>query len=113
TGFAVANWGNTLADELFKAFDNSGNPTAAPSTIMNPRMITIPAGQQIALLGEEIHNLSSSDVRDGWIEARSTSTQVSAFFLEGDVGLTALDGAVAGNQTSTELYFTQASLCNP
>ena len=113
TGFAVANWGNTPADVLFKAFDNSGNPTAAPSTIMNPRMITIPAGRQIALLGEEIHNLTLADVRDGWIEARSTSSQVSAFFLEGDVGLTALDGAVAGNQTSKELYFTQASLGNP
>src|SRR5207247_259278 len=86
--------------------------TAAPSTIINPRMITIPPRQQIAMLGEQIHNLSFSDVRNGWIETQSTSSRVSGFFLDGDLDLTVLDGAVAGNQTSTGLYFTQASFGN-
>ena len=110
TGIAVANWGSTPADVLFTAYDNLGNPTATPSTIINPRMITVPPGEQIAMLGEQIHGLTTSDTRNGWIRAQSTSSQVTGFFLDGDFDLKLLDGAVAGNRTATELYFTRASL---
>ncbi|MBZ5498295.1 MAG: hypothetical protein LAP85_17985 [Acidobacteriia bacterium] len=106
TGFALANWGPAPADILFNSFDNTGANTSAP---INPRMVTIPPGGQIAMLGEQIHGLSLSGTpRNGWIQAGSSSSQITGFFLEGDIAETFLDGAVAGNTTSTSLFFTRA-----
>ncbi len=110
TGIALANWGTTPADVLFQAFDNSGNALSTPDNIVNPRMITIPPGGQIAMLGEQIHGLSLNDPRNGWIQAQSSSSQVSGFFLDGDIGPSFLDGAVAGNQAYKNFYFTQAQM---
>jgi hypothetical protein len=73
-------------------------------------MVTIGPGKQVAMLAEQILGLSFSDPRNGWIQAQSTSSQVSGFFLDGDLDQNLLDGAVAGNQTYTELYFTRAQL---
>jgi hypothetical protein len=108
TGIALANWGSAPADVLFTFFDNAGNEVSLPSGILNPRMITIPAGSQIAMLAEQIHGLSPGDPRNGWIRAESSSSLVAGFFLEGDVNLDFLDGASAGDQTSTWLCFTRA-----
>ncbi len=109
TGLALANWGSAPADILFRYFDNNGNLSLAPSTVINPRIITIPPGAQIAMTGDQIHALSpDGPARDGWILAESSSSQVTGFFLEGDGAETYLDGAVAGNRTSTWLCFTRA-----
>jgi len=110
TGIGVANWGTTPADVSFQAIDNSGNPINTPSNIINPRMITIAPGSQIALLAEQIHGLSLNDPRNGWIQARSSSSQVTAFFLDGDIDQNFLDGAVAGNQVYNNFYFTQTQM---
>ena len=110
TGVAVANWGSTPADVLFRTFENGGAQAASPEHIINPRMITIAPGHQIAMLGEQIHGLSLSDARNGWIQFESSSSQVTGFFLDGDLDQTLLDGAVAGSETATELYFTRASI---
>ncbi|HYK89399.1 MAG TPA: hypothetical protein VE398_11555, partial [Acidobacteriota bacterium] len=110
TGIAVANWGTTPADVQFKAYDNDGTPTSTPAEIINPRMVTIPPGAQIAMLAEQIHGLSLDDPRNGWIQAQSSSGQVTGFFLDGDIGPNFLDGAVAGNQLYKNLYFTQTQL---
>jgi len=110
TGIAAANWGATPADISFQAIDNSGNPITVPNNIINPRMITIAPGSQIALQAEQIHGLSLSDPRSGWIQAQSSSSQVTGFFLDGDVDQNFLDGAVAGNQVYNNFYFTQTQL---
>jgi len=59
-------------------------------------------------VGSQIHGLSVSEPQNGWIVAESTSSQVSGFFLSGDLGENHLDGAVAGDKTSTWLCFTRA-----
>ncbi len=105
TGVALANWGTTPADVRFTAYDNSGNPLRSPTNIINPRVITIPPLSQIALLAEQIHGLTLEDPRNGWIEAESTSSQVTGFFLDGDVSQTFLDGAVASGRVDKSLYF--------
>jgi hypothetical protein len=110
TGIAVANWGATPADVEFRAYSNSGSLISSPANIINPRMITIPAGAQIALLAEQIHGLSLDDPRSGWIQARSSSSDVTGFFLDGDVSQNFLDGAVASNQVHKNLFFTQTQL---
>jgi hypothetical protein len=108
TGIAVANWGNTAADLRFQAYDNSGRPLASPAEIINPRMITIAPGAQVAMLAEQIHGLSLDNTRNGWIQVDSSSSQVSGFFLDGNVAQTVLDGAVAGQPAATTLFFTRA-----
>ncbi len=107
TGIALANWGSTPADVRFTAYDNSGNPLRAPTNIINPRIITIPPLSQIALLAEQIHGLSLEDARNGWIEAESTGSQVTGFFLDGDVSQTLLDGAVASDRTDKTVFFVR------
>jgi hypothetical protein len=59
------------------------------------------------MLAEQIHGLSLDDVRNSWIQARSSSSQVTGLFLEGDIDSSALDGAVVGGQTYKEFYFTR------
>lgn len=75
---------------------------------METRLLTIAPGAQIAVLAEQVFGLSLNDPRNGWIQAESSSSQVTGFFLDGDFDQTLLDGAVAGSQTSTSLYFTRA-----
>ena len=106
TGVALANWGQTPADVRFQAYDDSGE-SLAPSGIINPRVVTIPPRAQIAMLAEEIHGLSLDSPRNGWIEAQSSSSEISGFFLNGDVDQTFLSGAVADGHTGTKLYFTR------
>ncbi len=109
TGIALANWGPTPTDVLFRAYDNSGDPMSTPGDIINPRMITIPPGGQVAIMGEQIHGLAlDGPPRNGWIQAEAGSSQVTGFFLEGDIKENYLDGAVAGDKTSTWLCFTRA-----
>jgi len=108
TGFALANYGTAAADVLFRYFDNSGSEMSTPSGILNPRMITIPPGRQIAMLGSQILGLSAKDTQNGWMMAESTSSLVSGFFLSGDLEENYLDGAVAGNGAATSLCFTRA-----
>ncbi len=105
TGVALANWGSIAADVQLTAFDNSGNQTGGSA--VNPRVVTLGPGQHLDMLGEQIHGLSLDDVRNGWIQARSSSSQVTGLFLEGDVDSSLLDGAVVGGRTHTEFYFTR------
>ena len=107
TGVAVANWGTAPADITFTAYGNDGAPLATPSNIINPRVITIAPSAQVALLAEQIHGISLQDARNGWIQANSTSSQVTGFFLDGDVSQTLLDGAVASDNPQKVLYFTR------
>ncbi len=108
TGIALANWGSTPADVTLQAYDNNGSPIASPSNIINPRVLTISPGAQTAMLAEQILGLSLSDPRDGWIAADSTSSQVTGFFLDQDVDLKLMDGAVAAGATATNLIFDRA-----
>ncbi len=110
TGIALANWGPTPTDVQFTAYDNSGNQLSAPSNIINPRVITIAPGAQMAMLAEQIHGLALTDPRNGWIQADAGSSQVTGFFVYGDIDQTFLDGAVAGSKISTSLYFTRGQV---
>jgi len=108
TGLALANWGSAPADVLFTFYENAGSEVLLPPGILNPRMITIEPGSQIAMLADQIHGLSAGAPRNGWIQADISSSQVAGFFLEGDVNLTLLDGAPADGRTATWLCFTRA-----
>lgn len=107
TGVAVANWGSTPADIEFTAYSNDGTRMSMPAGIINPRMITIAPAAQVALLAEQIHGISLKDPRNGWIQANSTSSQVTGFFLDGDISQTMLDGAVATDDPQKVLYFSR------
>ncbi len=110
TGVAVANWGATPADVLLTAYDNTGTPLSRPGTIINPRMITVPPGAQVAAVAEQLLGISLEDPHNGWLEAESTSSKLRGFFLDGDSAQTMLSGAVAGNQAGTSLYFMRAQI---
>jgi hypothetical protein len=105
TGIALANWGSIAADVQLTAFDNAGNQTGGSD--LNPRVVTLGPGQHLDLVDPQFQGLSLDEVRNGWIRARSSSSQVTGLFLEGDVDSSLLDGAVVGGETYTEFYFTR------
>jgi hypothetical protein len=104
TGIALANWGRTPADVRFWAYDDTGKVLTSPG-IVNPHVITIAPGAQIAMLAEQIHALSMDTTRSGWIEAQSSSSQISSFFFNGDIEQSFLSGAVVGDRSEMKLYF--------
>jgi hypothetical protein len=108
TGLALANWGARPADVQLSYRDSAGARLYGPSVSVNPRMITLPPGRQVALTAEEIHGLGAGSPA-GWIRADSTSDRVSGYFLDGDrAGARLLDGAAAATTLSETLYFTRA-----
>jgi hypothetical protein len=108
TGIALANWGSAPADVYLTAYGNGGSRMNAPATIINPRVLTLPPRSQIAMLAEQIHGLDFNTPRSGWIQARSTSGQITGFFLDGNLSQTILTGATAGSRSGTTLVFTRA-----
>ncbi len=110
TGIALANFGAAPADILFTAIGNDGLQVHEPSAMLNPRIMTIGPGAQIALLAEQIFGLSFSDPRNGWIRAESATSSVRGFFLDGDQAQTFLTGAVADSRAVRRLFFLRAQL---
>jgi hypothetical protein len=107
SGYAVSNHSSEAASVEIKAYGADG--ALLPFT-QNPRTLSIPAGQQIALLGTEIFNIPMSTLQNGWIEMTSETKDLASFFQFGNglAGpLTEMDGSIAWNTQSTNLYFTR------
>jgi hypothetical protein len=108
TGIALANWGTVPADVVLTAYDNSGAQLGSSKPIINPRVLTLPPQSQMAVLAEQVHGIDFLAPRSGWIQARSTSSEVTGFFLDGNFSQTILTGATAADRAGTTLYFTRA-----
>src|SRR6185369_2681636 len=89
TGIAVGNPTTTEASVTFTAFQSNGSIVSGAG-VRNPITLKIPAGGQAAKLFPEIFGLATFD---GWVEATSSSTGLTGFFLNGNTALTDLDGA--------------------
>ncbi len=107
TGIALTNTGTTPADVAFTAYGDDGLPVSLPPAAINPRVITLPPRAQIALLDSQILGIRTDERRSGWMMARSTSGEVTGFFLEGDLDQTYLDGSPADGPQASQLYFTR------
>jgi Fungalysin metallopeptidase (M36) len=100
TGYAAANYASTETDILFTARNDAGQP-------VSPRAAVLTAGAQLAQTGEQITGVPSAPDREGWIEARATSSSVAMFYLYGDINQNYLDGALASSRPGRDLVFSR------
>ncbi|MBI3940555.1 MAG: M36 family metallopeptidase [Acidobacteria bacterium] len=100
TGMAFANAGSAEAIVGLILLDDNGQIVNAE----NPRLISLGAGKQIALLDSELFGYRAP--ASGWLEVHSNSANVRGYFLYGS-GNTLL-GADAIASTSTESLFLLA-----
>jgi YVTN family beta-propeller protein len=89
TGLAVSNPTAAEVSVTFTAFLPDGTQFAATG-VQNPVTMKIPAGGQAAKLSTEV--FGSRDF-NGWVQATSSSSGLTGFFLNGASALTDLDGA--------------------
>jgi len=87
TGIAVGNPTPAQATVTLTAYLHDGSLVS--SAIANPVTLRIPAGGQHARLFTE---LFGSIAFDGWVQATSATSGLTGFALNGNSGLTDLDG---------------------
>jgi hypothetical protein len=93
TGVAVANLDTRTATLRFTALDAGGSRIEGTS-ITNPVVHTLAAGQQLSLLNNELFGAGIGDGNSvGSIKVESTIVDVAGFFLMFDADLRVLDGA--------------------
>ncbi len=101
SGYAILNRSSSTARITFSAFNATGDRVRGPSTLaIEPR-------QQLAILGNQIFHMPQEARFDGWIQAESSTAEISSFFLMGDFAQTFLDGAVADDKAFKQLVFTR------
>jgi len=102
TGYAVVNRTEQPVDILFSAQTDDGqNPVPANKA----NAIYLTAGAQAAVLGSDLFP-SLPSVFNGWVEATSTDSRLTGFFVTGDNAQTCLTGVPAAAQLSRDLTFT-------
>ena len=92
TGLAICNPTSRAAVVKVTAFQADGVSVSGDG-IKNPVEITIPSGGQVARQFVEIFG-GTGDF-DGWVQATSTVSGLTGFFLSGNSGQTDLDGAAS------------------
>ncbi len=101
TGVALSNSGATDAIIGLILLDNNGQIVNGD----NPRLISLPAGKQIAFLDSEMFGYTS--LASGWLEIHSSSPDVKGYFLYGNAN--SLLGESAAVSLSTDSVFLLAS----
>jgi YVTN family beta-propeller protein len=91
SGLAVGNPTKTDAAVTFTAYLPDGT-LLSPSGAQNPTTLQIPAGGQAAKVFTDIFGAGNFN---GWVQATSSTTGLTGFFLNGNNVLTDLDGAGA------------------
>ena len=102
SGLALANFGTEGANIALIAKDNSG--VLLPGST-NPRLLTLPASQQMSLVASQIFGLDPNQNYEGYIEAYTVSAGASILYLTGTNDLTQLDGFLADSRVGKLLGF--------
>ena len=110
SGIALANFGTEAASIALVARSNSGSLLPGST---NPRLLTVPAGNQSSLVAGQIFGFNPAQSLDGWIELYTLGSSVSALYLSGTNSQTQLDGFVAAATTSRILGFSRITELAP
>jgi hypothetical protein len=110
SGIALANFGPEVVNIALIARSNSGS--LLPGTT-NPRLLTVTPGNQTSLVVGQIFGFNPTQTLDGWIEAYTLGSAVSALYLFGNNSQTQLDGFVADAVTSRVLGFSRITELAP
>jgi hypothetical protein len=106
TGIALTNASTEAAEVIVTGLSNTGIQFADKSDttdvveFVNPRIITLAPGAQLARTSEEIIVAAGGAKVEGWFDLDSDQPALKSFFLTGDHNLKRLDGTVATGVTS-------------
>ena len=106
-GFAFTNVGPLPAGVGFVVRQDDGTQLPAAA---NPTLAVLDEGTQLARLGTELIGSSVLTEDRGWAQVNSSSDQVAAFFLQGEIGpagIERLDGALAQAAIADSYCFTR------
>ncbi len=101
-GLAFANFGGESANLSLIARNNSGEIIAGSS---NPRLLTVPPGQQIAMTVGQVFGFDPAAHVDGYTEVYTLGTAINALYMTGDNAQTHLEGLTADSATSKLIGF--------
>jgi DNA-binding beta-propeller fold protein YncE len=113
TGVALTNISGENAELIVTGLSNTGivyfDDPATEDVVefVNPRVLTLPAGHQLANTADELILSSEDGVVEGWFDIDSDQPEVKGFFLTGDLALKRLDGAVAATRTSQRVILPE------
>ena len=114
TGAAMTNNDQGEAEIVAEGIDSTGirledDPeTENVVEYVNPATIRLGPGEQKAFTMEELFQIASGHVTDGWLDIDSDQTQVSGFFMIGDRDVERLDGGLASFATATRVVLPEA-----
>ncbi len=119
TGIALVNFSGRTVSLTLTAYDRLGAKISGAG-ILNPAVLTLTAGQQLALVDSEIFGpaLRAAGM-PGWIRLEGDVPGVAGFFLNFNGSLTHLDGADVSGTEMTSFVFpevdagTSVSIANP
>ena len=106
TALAIANRAAYPATVRLTAYTNAGQLMNLPG-MANPSVMAVGAGNQRALIDSQWFHFAMSESRQGWIRLESSTDQVAAFFLSGDLAQTQLDGGLALPTAAGRILFTR------
>jgi DNA-binding beta-propeller fold protein YncE len=101
-GIAFANFAEESANVALIARGNDGRSLPGTS---NPRYLTVPSGQQIALVAGQVFGFDPSATVDGYIEVYTMGKGMNALYMTGDIAQTYLGGLTADAVSATLLGF--------
>ena len=107
SGYAVANLSPADGVVLVEGYSPAGDPLLFPG---NPHIETVGRDQQLARLGSEFFEVSSTTLQEGWIRMGSSTPELTSFFQFGNGlsgPLTKMDGSIAWREQAKVFYFTR------
>ena len=104
SGLAASNFGVDAGNISFIARGNAGGLLPGAT---NPLLLTVPAGQNVALTVAQVFGFDPQDVLDGWIEAYALGDDISVLYLTGTISQSQLDGFLAKTEVSKRLGFSR------
>ena len=114
TGLAMTNNDQEEAEIIVEGIDSLGIPLQDdPETedvveYVNPVTVRLEPGEQEAFTLEELFQISSGQVMEGWLDIDSGQAQISSFSMTGDRDVDRLDGVLASFGTATEVVLPEA-----
>ncbi len=100
TGVALTNTGTEVAEIVAGGVSTTGLPffddpeTEEEVEFVNPRVIELQAGEQMAFTAAELLQAAPGQTIQGWLDLDTDQTSIAGFFLTGDRQVRRLDGGV-------------------
>lgn len=103
-GLALANFGSEGATVALVARDDAGTTITGTS---NPKLLTVPKGEQVSMVFQQIFGFSPTATLSGSIEAYTLGAGIAGLSLSGTITQSQLDGFLVSGTVGKLLGFSR------